>query len=108
MAGLRILAPAALLVVAALAAARAAAPATFHGRSVDDRRYQASIVNADYGAYDDVEVRFHDETAYVYFHRGGRLVLMLEEAEITDPHEIRAYDPRRGITWEIDVKDLGA
>ena len=33
---------------------------------------------------------------------------ILEDDAITDPHSIFAHDPRRGIAWEIDVKDLVA
>ena len=39
---------------------------------------------------------------------GGRLVLILQDEEITDPHRIPADDPQRGIVWEISVTDLGA
>ena len=47
-----------------------------------------------------------DEHAFVYLHGGGRLVLVLQDEDITDPHCIPADDPRRGIVWEIRVKDL--
>jgi len=92
--------------LATLLAARAAAPATFHGRSVDGRRYQASVLNNDYGMIDGVEVRFQSEHAYVYLRNGGRLVLILQDEDIADPHRIPAEDPRRGTMWEIDVRDL--
>ena len=95
------------LLVALLAAAGATA-ATFQGRSVDGRRYQASVLNPDYGLIDGVEVRFQSEHAYVYLHGGGRLVLILEDEDIADPRRIPADDPRRGIVWEINVKDLRA
>ena len=94
--------------LAALLAAEEAAAATFQGRSVDGRRYQASVLNHDYGLIDGVEVRFQSEHAYVYLHGGGRLVLILQDEEIADPRRIPADDPRRGIVWEIDVKDLRA
>lgn len=82
--------------------------ASYEGRNVDDRRYHASIVNYDYGAYENVEVRFQGDHAFVYFAGGGKLVLILREEEIIDPHEILADDPLRGVIWEIDVKDLVA
>jgi hypothetical protein len=95
----------------ALALAFSAAPAgaaTYQGRSVDGHRYHGDIVNHDYGAYRNVEVRFQGEKAYIYFAAGGRLVLFLEDEEIQNPHSIPARDPRRGITWEIDVMNLHA
>ncbi len=99
----------ALLALALLAAGVAPLrAAVYQGRIVDGHRYHASIVNYDYGAYDNVEVQFHGDRAFVYFPEGGRLVLILEEEEIQDPHHIRTEDPRRGIAWEIDVKDLAS
>jgi len=94
-----------LALFTALLAARAVSAATYHGRSVDGKRYHASILNNDYGVIDNVEVKFHDETVYVYL-RNGRLVLLLEDEEIADPHHILAEDVRRGITWEINVREL--
>jgi len=84
-----------------------AAAATYRGKSVDRLRYQGSILNADYGQYEDLDLKFHGDQIYVYFHGGGRIVLTLEDEEITDPHRIAAHDPRRGITWEVNVRDLG-
>ena len=101
--------PIALAASALLAALPAAPPtlaATFQGRSVDGRRYQGSVLNNDYGLIDGVEIRFHSEHAYVYLHGGGRLVLILQDEDIADPHRIPADDPRRGIVWEINVMDL--
>ena len=92
--------------LAALAAADGAAAARFQGRSVDGRRYQASVLNNDYGLIDAVEVRFQSENAFVYLQGGGRLVLVLQDEDIVDPHRILADDPRRGMVWEINVKDL--
>ncbi len=92
--------------LAASLCAEPAAAATFQGRSVDGRRYQASVLNPDYGMIDGVEVRFQGEHAYVYLHGGGRLILILQDEEIADPRCILADDPRRGIVWELRVKDL--
>jgi hypothetical protein len=92
--------------LAALAAAREAPAATFQGRSVDGPRYQASVLNYDFGMLDGVEVRFQYDHAYVYVRGGVRLVLVLQDEEIADPHRIPADDPRRGVVWEINVKDL--
>ncbi len=95
-------------VLVALLAVRGASAATFQGRNVDGRRFQASILNYDYGLVDPVEVRFQAEHAYVYLRGGGRLMLVLQDEDIADPRCIRADDPRRGVVWEIHVKDLRA
>ena len=97
---------AALGLFAAFLAVGPAGAATFQGRSVDGRRYQASVLNNDWGRIDDVEVRFHSEHAYVYIRGAIRLVLILDDEEIADPHRIPAADPMNGVQWEIDIKDL--
>lgn len=97
----------AALLGASLAAEEAAA-ATFQGRNVDGRRYHASVLNNDYGLIDPVEVSFESERAYIHLRGGGKLVLVLQDEDIADPHCIPADDPRRGIVWEINVKDLRA
>lgn len=96
-----------LAALAAVVAATASPAATYRGRSVDDRRYQGSILNYDYGLIDGVEVRFHAEHAFIYLRGGGRIVLILQDETITDPHRIPADDPQRGVVWEISVMDLG-
>jgi hypothetical protein len=96
----------ALVLVAALAVP--AVGAVYRDHNVDGRRFRATLSNPDYGSYENSEVKFDGDHAYVHLQGGARLVLFLEEEEITDPHSIPAYDPRRGMTWEIDVKDLGA
>ncbi len=85
-----------------------AGAATYRGHSVDGRRFTGSIMNPDIGILDGVEIRFRDEHAYVTVRGVGRLVLILQDEEITDPHRIPADDPRRGVVWEIDVRDLSA
>jgi hypothetical protein len=99
---------AAMLATLAVGLAATASAATYRGRSVDGRRYQGSVLNYDYGMIDGVEVKFHAEHAFVYLHGGGRLVLILQDEDITDPHRIPADDPQRGIVWEISLTDLGA
>jgi len=93
--------------LAAILAAAPAGAASYRGKNIDGQRYQSSILHPDFGLYDGVEVKFDGETAYVYFHGGGRLVLTLQDPEIVDLRHIPADDPRRGITWEIRVKELG-
>lgn len=83
-----------------------ASAAVYRESSVDGRRYRGTLHHADYGRYENAEIRFRGEHVYVHFVQGGRLVLVLEDEDIQDPHEIMAYDPRRGITWELDVKDM--
>ncbi len=92
--------------LAALSLAISARGATYRGRIVDGRRYVGSILNPDLGKYDG-EIRFKGEHVYVTVRGVGRIVMILQDEEITDPHRIPADDPERGVTWEIDVRDLG-
>jgi len=96
----------ALTLVLATATPAPASAASYQGRNVDDHRYRGTVSNNDYGVYSNVEIKFQGERAYVYFASGTRLILNLEDEEITDPHSVAAHDPRRGIQWELDVKDL--
>lgn len=96
------------LFLVAVSSPAPASAARFHGKSVDGPRFHGSIINHDFGSFDDLEFRFQGETAYVYFPTGGRMVLILEDEEIANPRAISAHDPRRGIMWEIDVIDMGA
>jgi hypothetical protein len=93
-------------VLVAQLAVQGACAATFQGRNVDGRRFQASILNYDYGLIDAIEVSFDAERAYIYLRGGGKLVLILQDEDIADPHCIRADDHRRGVVWEINVKNL--
>ncbi len=83
----------------------AASAATWKGRSVDGPRFNASIVHDDFGAIPNVDVKFsgHDLTVYL---RSTQLYLVLDDDEIADPRHIMARDNRRGITWEVDVRNL--
>ena len=38
---------------------------------------------------------------------GVRIVLVLDEERIVDPHAVAAYDHKRGVRWELDLLDLG-
>jgi hypothetical protein len=79
--------------------------ATFRGRPVDGRWYEGRAVSTTYGAY-DCRIQFHGDQ--VYLRLGGvQVVGVLDDEVITNPHEIIAHDPRRGVDWTIDCFDLG-
>jgi hypothetical protein len=95
-----------LALACAAAAPRPAGAATYQGRSIDGRWYQARAVNTTYGAY-DVEVRFSGERVLMRITSSGQqLVAILEDEAITDPHEVVAHDPPRGVDWTIDCFGL--
>jgi len=83
-----------------------ATAATYRGHSIDGRRYGASLKNDDIGTVVGVEVKFSGRDATVYVRGTSQLYLVLDEEEITDPRHIAAHDDKRGIEWEIDVRNL--
>ena len=83
-----------------------ASAATFRGKSVDGRRFSASIMNDDFGAYPNVEVKFNGHNATVYFSGSTQIQLVLEDEDISDSRHIFAHDDRRGVQWEIDIRNL--
>ncbi len=97
-------ATAALLVVCILPVAASAA--SLHGRSIDGPRFSASIVNDDFGAIPNVEVKFWGPNVTVFLRGNSQLHLLLTEEDISDPRHIVAHDDRRGVDWEIDVRNL--
>jgi hypothetical protein len=80
--------------------------ATLRGRSVDGPRFSAGVVNEDFGAFPNVEVKFWGHNVTVYLRGSAQLHLVLSEEEISDPRHITAHDDRRGVDWEIDVRNL--
>ncbi len=94
------------IVAALLTLAGAVGAAEFNGRNVDRRTWTCHASTNDYGVFRNSEVRFDGERAYVTLPHGVRLVLILEDERILDPHAIVAYDHKRGLRWELDVLDL--
>src|SRR5947207_2044116 len=93
------------LLIAILAPA-AARGAMFRGRSIDGPRFSASVMNDDAGSINSVEVKFSGHNATVFLRGSSQLNLVLDEEDITDPRHIAAQDDRRGIRWEIEIRNL--
>lgn len=101
--------PIAAAAIAGLVVASMAIPAhaaTYRGRSVDGPRYSARIENADLGSVEQVEIKFSGSNATVFLRSGSQIYLELDDEEITDPRHIDARDHKRGVTWEISVRNL--
>ena len=95
---------AALAICCVLAATGSAA--TLRGRSVDGPRFSAGVVNDDFGAFPNAEVKFWGLNVTVFLRGRVQLHLVLSEEEISDPRHITAHDDKRGVEWEIDVRNL--
>lgn len=95
------------LLLLALAVAAGAAAATFKGRGIDERCYEGTATSTTYGRY-ECRIKFHGDR--VFFRPEGsslQIVGTLDDEAIVDAHEIVAHDPRRGVDWTLDVRDLG-
>lgn len=95
---------AALLIALALIPAPVEA-ARYKNRSIDGKRYLGSCAGGTYGTYRNVEIEFRGDRVTVYI-SNARLLLTLDDEVIHDPDLIEAYDPRRGIRWELTVRGL--
>ncbi len=95
-----------LVLAAALLAAAPASAAEFRGRNIDRHTWHCTASTNDYGSFHDVEVRFDGERAYLTFDNGVRIVLVLDDERILDPHHVMADDHKRGVRWELDLIDL--
>ena len=80
--------------------------ATFHNRNVDARWYEGRAVSNTYGGF-ECRIRFHGDQVFLKLD-GLEIVGVLDDEAISNPHEIVAHDPRRGVDWTIDCYDLGS
>ncbi len=87
-------------------AATTAYPATYQGRPIDAHSWHCVARTNDYGKFPGCEVRFDGERAYLTLSSGLRIVLILEDEHILDPHGVVGYDHKRGLRWELDILDL--
>ncbi len=95
-----------LAVCALVACAAIARAATFEGRNIDGRWYEGRAVSTTYGAY-RCQIQFHGDR--VFFRPEGssvQVVADLDEEVISDPHDILARDPKRGVNWTLEVFNI--
>ena len=96
----------AFLVALALMVPAGAWAASYNGKSVDDRWYEGRAVSTTYGGY-RCQIKFHGDRVFFRPESGSvQVVAILDEEVITDPHDILARDPRRGVNWTLEVFNL--
>ncbi len=98
---------AAMLAAAALTClAPSARAAMYEGRNVDGRWYDGRAVSTTYGAY-RCQIKFNGDRAFIKLDGSSiQIVGILDEEVITDPHDILARDPKRGVNWTLEVVNL--
>jgi hypothetical protein len=81
--------------------------ATLNGRSVDDRWYEGRAVSNTWGGY-KCQMKFHGDRVFIRLEGAGvEVVGVLDDEELTDPHEIVVHDPKRGGDWTLDCINMG-
>ena len=91
-----------LLVLAGMLVAGTAMSAVYKGRRVDGHWFKGRAINSTFGAY-ECEVKFDGDRGFVRVPSAGlQIVVFLDEEVILDPHDITAYDPRRGVYWTLN------
>ena len=77
--------------------------ATYNQRNIDGKRFNAQAFSYATGRWYDVQVQFSGDQASIYFPRGGRLIVVIDDEEIDDLDEISAFDYNRAEHWTIDI-----
>jgi len=77
--------------------------AEYNGCDIDGHTFDATAFSYSTGRYYFVSVEFYSDEAYVYFPKGGYIVLSLDSEEIDDPSCISAFHYRTGTFWDLEV-----
>jgi hypothetical protein len=80
--------------------------AEYQGRNIDGEVYDATVFSYGTSRYYNVSVEFDGDEAIIFFPKGGRLRLTLDDEEIDDPHDISAFDYEHSVYWDLDVDGL--
>ncbi len=76
-------------------------PATYKGKSIDGKKYAATVTSSD-GGLSSADVRFEGRIAHLYFEKWTHKVY-LKNIQIEDPSSIHATDGTH--TWTIILRD---
>lgn len=80
--------------------------AEYLGYDIDGELYSGEAFSYSTGKYYFVDVEFSGSDAYLYFPKGGYIIVSLDDEEIDDPNNISAFDYRRGNFWDISIDNL--
>ena len=71
--------------------------AEYQGHNVDGQKFAAKAYSYETGGTFDVQVKFRNKKATLYFVNGGKQVIGLDRREITDPQHIVGWGRPFGI-----------
>ena len=80
--------------------------AEYLGTDIDGELYSATAFSYNTGKFYYVDVEFSGSDAYIYFPKGGYIIVSLDYEEIGDPNNISAFDYKRGNFWDISIDNL--
>jgi hypothetical protein len=80
--------------------------ATYRGKSIDGKRYNAEIYSYGTSKYYDVAVSFKGSDCTIHWSNGGRITIDLDDEDIEDPHDISAFDYKKATYYDIDLVDF--
>lgn len=80
--------------------------AEYLGEDIDGELYSATAFSYSTGKFYYVDVEFSGSDAYIYFPKGGYIIVSLDDEEIDDPNNISAFDYKRGNFWDISIDNL--
>ncbi|OGD16763.1 MAG: hypothetical protein A2Y69_02490 [Candidatus Aminicenantes bacterium RBG_13_59_9] len=80
--------------------------ATYKGQNIDGPEYSARAYSYGTHSYYYVKVVFDGRYTKVYFEGGEYTYLSLNNSDISDPHDIYAYDYEKHVNWHLNVDGL--
>lgn len=80
--------------------------AEYLGSDIDGELFSGEAFSYSTGKFYFVDVEFSGSDAYLYFPKGGYIIVSLDDEEIDDPSNISAFDYKRGNFWEISIDNL--
>ena len=80
--------------------------AEYLGRDIDGELFSGDAFSYSTGKFYFVDVEFSGSDAYIYFPKGGYIIVSLDDEEIDDPNNISAFDYKIGNFWDISIDHL--
>ncbi len=80
--------------------------AKWRGKSIDGKLFDAEIFSYGQAKFYDVQVKFRGTDCYIYWPKGGYIMVDLDDEDIDDIHNISAFNYKTATYYDIDVAGL--